>query len=279
MLENSRKVDEFNQRQQSQKDRDILDWLTTVDYGSQQSDFISRRQEGTGEWLLCTDEFTTWLNQKNKTLFCSGIPGAGKTILTSIAINHLNDQYAADHTIGIAYIYFNFRRKDVQKAKDLLLSLLKQFLQGQVSLPESVKTLYEHHSRKRTRPSLKEVEEELLSAVSHYSRAFIVVDALDECGVSDSRREVFLSSVFNLQAKTGTNIFATSRINNKNEKVFDTALCLKIHANKEDVIRYLNGQMSLMHSDIWDDDLRDQVRWHIVRAFDGMYETYQSKRV
>jgi hypothetical protein len=31
------------------KQQAILDWLTSVDYSTQQNDFIARRQEGTGE--------------------------------------------------------------------------------------------------------------------------------------------------------------------------------------------------------------------------------------
>lgn len=36
----------------NQENMAILDWLAPVNYGSQQSDFIRRRQEGTGTWLL-----------------------------------------------------------------------------------------------------------------------------------------------------------------------------------------------------------------------------------
>jgi Cdc6-like AAA superfamily ATPase len=248
----------------------ILNWLTPIDYGPQQSDFIKRRQEGTGTWLLRTNEFTTWLDQRNKTLFCSGIPGAGKTILAAIVVDHLNNQYAGDPTISIAYIYCNFRQQNKQKAEDMLLSLLKQFVQGQPALPKSVKTLYRCHNTKRTRPSYKEIEEALLSVVADNLRAFIVIDALDECG-SDIQRNQFLLSIFNLQAKTGANIFATSRIRDKIEKLFKTTLSLQIRANEEDVESYLDSQMSLLPSDNLDDDLRDQVRRQVVNAVDGMY--------
>jgi Cdc6-like AAA superfamily ATPase len=83
----------------------ILNWLTRTDYGPQQSDFLRKRHEGTGAWLLYTTEFNTWLNQRNKTLFCSGIPGAGKTILTSIVVDHVLSKFRADLDVGIAYLY------------------------------------------------------------------------------------------------------------------------------------------------------------------------------
>jgi len=66
-----------------------LDWLTSVDYSSQQNDFIARRQEGTGEWLVELDEFQQWKNNKDCILFCPGIPGSGKTMIVSIVVDHL----------------------------------------------------------------------------------------------------------------------------------------------------------------------------------------------
>jgi hypothetical protein len=73
------------------EDLEILQWITTSEYGSQQSDSLRRRQAGTGEWLLNSKEFQEWRNGSSKTLFCPGIPGAGKIILTSIVIKHIDE--------------------------------------------------------------------------------------------------------------------------------------------------------------------------------------------
>jgi hypothetical protein len=94
------------------EDIKVLDWLTLVDYGPQQTDYLKRRQPGTGQWLLDSPKFQTWLNIENQTLFCPGIPGSGKTILTSIIVEELSRRFSNDPTIGIMYIYCNFRRQD-----------------------------------------------------------------------------------------------------------------------------------------------------------------------
>ena len=65
-------------------------------------------------------------------LFCPGIPGAGKTILTSIVVDDLTTRFSNDPSVGIAYVYCNFRRRDEQKAEELFASLLKQLMQGPV---------------------------------------------------------------------------------------------------------------------------------------------------
>src|SRR5205085_11562978 len=102
----------------------IVDWLISIDYASQHSDFIRRRQEGTGQWLLDSAEFQRWLSQKQQTLFCPGIPGAGKTMTTAIVVDSLSKRFESDGSIGIAYLYCNFRQQRDQKPEDLLAGLL-----------------------------------------------------------------------------------------------------------------------------------------------------------
>jgi hypothetical protein len=250
---------------------EILDWLTPIDYGPQQSDYISRRQEGTGQWLLDSDEFQGWVNQSKQTLFCPGIPGAGKTIITSIVVEHLQSEFQNDSSVGIAYLYCNFRRSQERKPADLLASILKQLIQRRLSVPENVTSLYNRHKDERTRPSFDEISKVLHSVVANYSRAFIIIDALDECQVSDGGCRRLLSEIFNLQAKTRANLFATSRFIPEIENQFTECLPLEICASEEDVCRYLDGRMLLQSHILKYADLQDMIRREIVRAVDGMY--------
>lgn len=210
----------------------ILTWLTPTDYTAQQHDFISRRQPGTGQWLLDSAEFQAWLETNKQTLFCPGIPGAGKTILTSIVVDELTTRFSNDPTIGIAYLYCNFRQKDEQKAQDLLASLLKQLSEERSSLPDSVKSLYNKQKEKRTQPSLDEISRTLQSVAAVYSRVFIIVDALDECQIADGCRQIFLSSLFNFQERCGANLFASSRPISSIEKEFERNSKLEIRASE-----------------------------------------------
>src|SRR3569833_2546138 len=93
---------ELEQQKDDEDRAAILGWLTPVDYTPQQHDFISKRQTGTGQWLLDSAEYQTWRQTAKSTLFCPGIPGAVKTILTSIVVEFLTTRSFEDPTVGMA---------------------------------------------------------------------------------------------------------------------------------------------------------------------------------
>ncbi|KAK6337487.1 hypothetical protein TWF730_002886 [Orbilia blumenaviensis] len=231
---------------ESDKDHKILNWLAPFDYSLQQSDYFKRRQPGTGQWLLDSEEYQDWIEQK-AVLFCPGIPGAGKTLITSIVVNDLRTRFFGDSTTATAYIYCNFNRKAEQETDRLLANLLKQLTWNYPSLPDSVRKLYDRYTKHGTeRPQLRDIIEVLHSISSAFSRVFFVVDALDECESPSAWQAEFLSELFALHRKYGLNIFATSR---PIQKVIDkfkgiTHTKLEIQAHNEDVRNYLDGQIS-----------------------------------
>lgn len=273
ILEIKSDVNQLHERQNYQSNRDMIAWLSPVNYYTQQDDFLRRRQKGTGKWLLNSDKFQTWLKGSKQTLFCPGIPGAGKTMISSIVIEHLETEFKSQANIGIAYLYCSYRQQHQQKAEDLLLSLLQQLAQQQSFIPVEVRKLHERHKSKQTCPSFYEIIEVLQSTIRLYSNVFIVVDALDECQFSNEVRTRFLSELFNLQANAEVSLFATARFIPDIEKEFAkrTSILLEIRATKEDVQRYLNGHMSWLPPCVSKDPtLQQQIITAITEAVDGM---------
>lgn len=255
--------------QHNQEHQAILNWLTPVDYSPQHQDFISRRQEGTGQWLLRSPEFQEWLNNHGQTLFCPGIPGAGKTIIAAIVIDHLLASFQHDPHTGIAYIYCNFQQQDDQTLEKLLANLLKQLAQRQSSLPKTIHDLYEEYEKSGTLPSLHEIMAALHSTAAAYESIFFVIDALDEC--QDLAQTKLLDELFNLQIETGANIFATSKINDDMRRQFDGCATVQISAANEDVLAYLNGQISLRRSSVINDDIQEKIRDVVLKTAGGRY--------
>ncbi|KAL7908150.1 hypothetical protein GGI35DRAFT_486294 [Trichoderma velutinum] len=241
------------------EDQKILDWLTPRDHSLQQNKYIKTRQEGTGQWLLDSAKFITWVKTDKQTLFCPGMPGAGKTILTAIVVDNLTSRFAHDPSVGVAYIYLNFWQQDEQKVEDLpLLSTT------------SVKDLYDQHKGKGTRPSSDKISKVLQSVIRvYYSKVFIVIDALDECQTSDNCRTEFIKGLFDFQ-KCGTSIFATSRSIPDVTDKFDGSTWLEIRASDDDIRRYVDGQISQGESETLR-GMQVEASTGIMRAADGMF--------
>jgi Cdc6-like AAA superfamily ATPase len=218
---------------------------------------------------LKSTPFVEWCGGEKKTLFCPGIPGAGKTMIASIVINHLKTSFPDDKT-GRAYLYCIYKRKDNQKADDLLASLLGQLAARQSVVPGSIRKLYDEHQKgEKFRLSQNEIREELRNIIKTYSRTFIVIDALDECG--DHIRSELLSEVYKLQEGSDTRLIVTFRPSVVLECP-SSATELEIRAHEEDIEEYLKGRMSELRSVVQDNnELQCKIRTRIMTLVDGMY--------
>ncbi|KAF7506984.1 hypothetical protein GJ744_011008 [Endocarpon pusillum] len=257
---------------QEDRAQTILQWLSATDYGTQQSDFFQRQQDGTGQWLLDSTEFRNWRSNNATTLYCHGMPGAGKTIMTSIVVNQLCTEFEYNPSTGIAYLYCDFRRKGEQKPINLLASLLKQLILNQPKMPPGVERLYENHLAKQTRPLLGEILTELHFVASTYSKSFIIVDALDECSISEGGRQEFISELLNLQAKARSNIFVTSRINPQIARELRTGYTrLEVRASDADVRKYLESQVHRLPAFVQrSTEVQKEIKNGITNAVRGM---------
>jgi len=249
----------------------LLAWISPTDYPAQQSDFISRRQKGTGQWFLNSSQFGQWIGQPNGTLFCPGIPGAGKTMVAATAINHLLNS-AQKRSVGIVYVYCNYKAQKDQDAAGLLAAILKQLVQSQPSLMEHILRLYVQHANAQTKPSVQDILAALRSLLADFSTLYVIIDALDECQDDNGTRRSFLASLRGLQASTDLRLMVTSRFIPDINDEFLEAMRLEVRAGDEDVAQFLRGQISRLPKCVQRNSaLQDLVVRNIAEAVDGMY--------
>ncbi|RYP86354.1 hypothetical protein DL769_000738 [Monosporascus sp. CRB-8-3] len=264
-------VDAIQQDQNRERHHMMMRWLSPTDFSAQQSDFIARRQEGTGMWFLNSPEFAEWIHGSKQTLFCPGIPGAGKTMVAAIAIDHLLGRMQSD-TIGVAYIYCSYKAQANQTTTGLLAAILKQLAQARPSVAEPVARLYNHHTDQKTRPSLEEIINALRFVLTNYSSVYVVVDALDECAYEDGTRSQLLANLRDLQSKTDTRLMVTSRFIPDIENEFRSMPTLEVRASGADVKRFVLGQIHRLPKCVErDDKLQRFAQDKIVEAVDGMF--------
>ena len=265
-------VEAIQLNQDSDRCRRILDWISSSDFQSQQADLDERRQDGTGRWFIESPAFNDWIEGPKKTLFCPGIPGAGKTMMIANAINHLQKN-AKNNKVRIAYIFCNYKDAANQTTAYLLAALLQQLATGHGNtIPESLQRLYESHSHDRTYPSFQELSNTLETIISNIGSVFVLVDALDECSNENATRDQLLKRLRALQSNYDLRLMATSRFIPEIENEFEHDLKLEIRASEFDIERYVSGQIHRLPRCIQHDhDLQELIQRTISRATDGMY--------
>jgi hypothetical protein len=253
----------------SAADRKILDWLSTSDYRSQLSYSLDRKEEGTAQWLLKSPEFLEWNREAGRTLFCQGMPGAGKTLMMSTVVEYLNSQHGKDTEVGIAYLYCDFTQNRDQAAQRLLANLLRQLTEKSGAMPEELVAMYERH--KSGLPPLRDLTTLFHAVAKRYSRTFILIDGLDECQPEDRSNRCFFHELSNLPVQADASLLVTSRVIPEIRGAFGDCIDITIRASDDDIRTYVENQSDRSRIS-WYPELREMVKTTVVEAADGMYE-------
>ncbi|OHF02494.1 hypothetical protein CORC01_02189 [Colletotrichum orchidophilum] len=107
------------------KRREIIDYFLKVNPQSNLQTSNRLRQPLTGLWLTESDpSFLKWLALPHSGLWLSGIPGAGKTILSGVVINEIL-QKSSDST-AVAFFYCDYKSSASQQLVNILCALAAQ---------------------------------------------------------------------------------------------------------------------------------------------------------
>ncbi|KAK2756783.1 hypothetical protein FQN54_005229 [Arachnomyces sp. PD_36] len=269
-------VDALVRHQDQGEILEILEWLCPINVLSKQAGLLSDCQEGTGRWFLQTESYRQWVNSPtpdHHTLFCPGIPGAGKTLLTSTVVNELHCSFQHDSSVGLAFFYCEFRERVALNT--ILSCLLGQLARKLPILPDPVKDLYDERletARPQTAGSFLNV---LDAVVSRFVKVFIVIDALDECLPTGGTCATLLESIFTLQANHHVRFLATSRDYPEISARFDDSPCLRIRAHEDDIEKFLRSQINqvgvLPYFVQRKPELQKDIIADITKAVDGMF--------
>jgi Cdc6-like AAA superfamily ATPase len=171
-------------------------------------------RKGIGCWFFETEQYQRWLDGDCSTLVCPGIPGSGKTMLASEAVDRLNDMSRnqnAKGPIGVAFAYLDAEPSDIDPALRLMKQLLRQLVEN---CPWS-DVLRDTEAWIESTPSSLEAVTVLARKVGKlYHQVYIVIDALDELNSARSARKganEAIASLQDLQVNFGAKLLFTLR--------------------------------------------------------------------
>ncbi|KAI4245553.1 MAG: hypothetical protein LQ352_006542, partial [Teloschistes flavicans] len=259
-------IDGIHHKGDLEERRKVLKWLSPLNFYQVQQDISTRRQADTGQWFLDAPEFQKWVSGTDTTLCCPGMPGAGKSVLASLAVDFLRRLPRHDPPIGVAAVYCNFKDREQQSLENLLASVCVQLLQESSSLPGKLMDLYETHYSKGTRPGLQEILLVFEVAVNAVGLVYLVVDALDEC-MEEVRNELISkmkATPVNLQ------LLVTTRYIDSILSHFTASLQLEIRANNADLDSYIRSKIQRLPVRV-QAEFADEICHSIITKADGMF--------
>ncbi|KAI9769489.1 MAG: hypothetical protein M1840_003966 [Geoglossum simile] len=173
--------------EKKERDREkFLSLISTIDSESEHRRLRKLIFRGTCRWILGNPDFKEWFNGgRSSCLWCSGIPGAGKTVLTSVIVHHAKLRRGKS---GNALAFFYCTSFDPRTLTALtilgsfIMQLMAQFEQLSKPMP-AILTKKAVQARDECRNSIDtdELVEILLAFATNSLETFFILDGLDEC--------------------------------------------------------------------------------------------------
>jgi hypothetical protein len=109
-----------------QKRRQIEEWLAAPDQTTNYHTAAKQRHEETGLWFIKSGEFCQWKSGVTSLLCLYGVPGCGKTVLSSTIIRDLEKYLSQLSSHAFIYFYFDFNDPQKQMTEGMVRSLISQ---------------------------------------------------------------------------------------------------------------------------------------------------------
>lgn len=181
---NLRKSEEIRTRiAMNDKRQHVLRYFLVVDPRENYKTSLSLRYPSTGFWLTEGETFRSWLRDQGSKIWLSGIPGAGKTVLSGLIIEQCIARSTADR--AVAYYYCDYKNMKSQGTVNILSSLAAQLAVQHEESFSLLETYYEslHPLHQlESRPEIKELVALLQNMAHSFEDVRFVIDGLDECG-------------------------------------------------------------------------------------------------
>src|ERR1700761_2555604 len=153
-------------------------WNSTPDPSSNYGSALKLRLKHTGLWFLEGQKYAFWKAKPTSYIWLYGMPGCGKTILSSSIIEQLVSHVGNDPCRAVVYFYFDF--KALTTVEQMLKSILAQLAQRCLKLPIGLDSLYSNCGDGLQQPSLQLIKTALQKTLSAFVDVYMVLDALDE---------------------------------------------------------------------------------------------------
>ncbi|RPB18347.1 hypothetical protein L211DRAFT_763531, partial [Terfezia boudieri ATCC MYA-4762] len=259
----------------------LLTMLTPLEPLKRHQDVKMPRTKNAAAWLLGLESFRKWrdsnITEEGGHVFCCyGIPGAGKTVISSVVIDELYSQFHKYPKIGIACLYADYKDQNNQILVHILGSFLRQLLTtAQKNIPKKLIERLVNIKRQDRKVATEDILALLKIRLQQLKRAFICIDAVDE--LEPKVQQQLLDVLKELGTNyNNTRFFITGRdhIENEVKKRLQGMRQHKIviSATRQDMEEFLRQQIrDDLNTDAMDEILQKDIIDTIIRKSQGMW--------
>lgn len=196
-------------RRSQDVDEKICRWLASPDASLNHNKARKERHPNTGTWFVTNKVFADWKTTPASFLWLYGIPGCGKTILSSKIIDDVINHCHCKPALAVLYFYFDFKDVEKQGQEKMIRSLILQLSAQTGSTHQSLEALHSSCMNGERQPTPSMLLATLHQMMESFEETFIILDALDEC----SDRQELLEDIeeFNHWTDVNLHILSTSR--------------------------------------------------------------------
>ncbi|KAI9809378.1 MAG: hypothetical protein M1827_006890 [Pycnora praestabilis] len=262
--------DKINKKKQAR----LLASLSTYDHTRAFRRDCQKRHGTTGSWLVESDDFQSWLRKDPSTMWLSGKPGSGKTILSTAVVSAALAHFL-NSSIRIAYYFCRYDEYESLAPETILGNLARQFLEG-LDMPELVQHMLEPVSVGGRILSIEDLTR-ILEEVMLMSRdaSVIIIDGINECEAPDLAQ--LINSLKILVDNTSCRLFISSRpelqIKRKRGNLFTISMSSPYLSS--DINSYIKDEVNRKAQEgsliVADSNLISEICQALIEGADGMF--------
>ncbi|RYP51266.1 hypothetical protein DL768_003363 [Monosporascus sp. mg162] len=244
-----------------QTQREILKWLSPVDYQSSYASAVNRCYAGTGHWLLETPAFRSWRDGRGPNLLWLSGSNAVRSLTVWAGKEKSRPQ--------VAYFFCDFRNANSQDVAVLMGSIVSQLIVQSGSIPGPVEEAFQTSTVAGTyrNPEISFLVD-VLELLTYQSRALVLINGVDEV---EERRDLLSFLQQTCRPQSNVRILVSSReeqdLRESLGDVHNIRIEERISQVDDDISRYLNGRLQFDPRLQWlkphiRDDIRVSVEQH-----------------
>ena len=195
-------------------------------------------------------------------------------IRSSTVIKEVKSQYKSNHTVAIAYFYFDFNDTEKQRHDKFTRSLVKQLAWQSVDTLACLESLFSRNQDGKQQPEQDALELTLQQMLGKFEETFIILDALDEC--KEREELLLLLEKLNSWEIEKLHVLVTSRrerdIEEALESLVTSEICLQSALVNIDIHTHISERLqndSILRK--WPTNVRGEIERTLMDGAQGMY--------